>query len=208
MLEGIDASSIISAQATIAAGKAFAYLKATDGTGTLSKAMLPNANALRGEGLGEALGAYHFLRVRHGRAQDADEQCKEFMDARANAGCLLSPMLDIELDENGGSVSNKWATKDEVKAAVILWLDTWAASSSQTVIIYSSPGEANAMGLTLLDELAAYPLACADYEASVHVPAPWTGPPSFWQYDGNVPACGGIVDLLRFNGDLSQLKTL
>jgi GH25 family lysozyme M1 (1,4-beta-N-acetylmuramidase) len=209
MIEGIDVSSAALNYTEVAAAKAFVFQKLTDGVGSPCAAALPHCNGLRAVGMGDVLGGYHFLRVRHGHAQDADEQCRQFMDARANAGCPLSPWLDVELGEPGSS--NRAATHDEVKAAVMLWLETWEASCSDTVTIYSSPGEAAAMGLTLIDELARYPLALAAYNGGGSTPAPphpWTAPYAYHQYLGDVPMFGGIVDQVRFFGTVDQLKAL
>ncbi|MFI4978538.1 MAG: GH25 family lysozyme [Solirubrobacterales bacterium] len=208
MLEGIDISSRITDAGKVARRAAFIYQKATDGVGTPSAVIVPNANALRAEGAGDVLGAYHFLRVRHGRPQDADEQCKEFLAVRREAGCPLISWLDVELGEEGSS--NRAATKDEVRAAVVLFLDTWHDCTEDPLAWYSSPGEANVMGLVLIPELALLPLALADYESTYHVPASLPSPPAFWQYQGTTPFDGvaGGADLTRFLGSLDVLRAM
>lgn len=211
MIEGIDLSSfsgVINAAKVQAAGCAFVYLKATDGVGTIDGALMRNANAFRAAGMTDVIGAYHYLRVRHTHPQDADEQCKQFMDAATNAGALMiPPWLDVET--NG----NTQATKDEVRSAVELWLDTWDARNPDpaTVCLYTSPGEAAMMGLTLMDDLSTRPLALAAYTQGNlgALPQPWTAW-AFHQYAGNVAyaGVGYLADRIRYNGTLDQLKAM
>lgn len=191
----------------------FACIKVTDGVGSPNPCLMPHANALRGS---MPLSGYHFLRVRHGYAQDADEQCKQFMDGVANAGLVLPPWLDVELGEPGSS--NRAATHDEVRAAVELFCETYEASWSTPLTIYSSPGEIQAMGIDLIANIAQHPLALAEYvlapgraptvpPTSPKLPAPWTAW-AYWQYAGDVPMFGGIVDLVSFNGSAEDLAAL
>jgi GH25 family lysozyme M1 (1,4-beta-N-acetylmuramidase) len=204
MIEGIDVSGGALDYEQVAAAKSFAYQKATDGVSMVSGQLITHCNGFRAAGMGDAIGVYHFLRVRHGRAQDADEQCKQFLDAQASAGAVLIPWLDIELGEPGSS--NRAATKGEVKTAVLLFLETYeACTGTQRVAWYSSPGEALVLGLTLIDGLASYPLAVADYESVPHIIQPATSY-SFWQYLGDQGVFGGVVDLVRFNGTVDDLK--
>src|SRR3954465_10260015 len=126
-LQGIDISAPLGDYAAVARECGFVYIKATDGVGSPNRHLLPITNALRAVGMGRVLGAYHFLRVRHGMKQDADEQARQFMDARANAACPLPPWLDIELGEEGNH-NNRMATHDEVREARDLFFETWQAS--------------------------------------------------------------------------------
>lgn len=209
MIEGIDVSGWSGNlhYDQIAAACAFVYHQATDGVGTVDKMLMPRTNALRGLGLGSALGAYHFLRVRHGMKQDADEQCKQFMDARANAGCTLAPWLDVELGEERSS--NRAATHDEVRAAVELFLETWDASTSSTLMVYSSPGEMSVMGVALVPSIEKRPLALAEYTSKPFIiaPQPWSKW-TMWQWDGNASAFGGVVDRVRFDGTIDDLQAM
>lgn len=215
MIEGIDVSGWsgnLDLDA-IAQSCAFVFHQATDGVGTMDKMLLPRTNALRGVGMGKVLGAYHFLRVRHGMRQDADEQCKQFLDARANAGCPLPGMLDVELGEPGSS--NRAATHDEVRAAVELYIETNDKCLGGPLFGYSSHGERLVMGLDKVDAFNALMPAVAEYvlppgqapATPTHgpkLPAPLTTW-SLWQYAGNVPRFGGVVDLLLFNGSIDDL---
>lgn len=207
MLEGIDLSSGTLHYDEAAAAKAFAFIKCTDGVGSVNKMLDPHATGLRGAGM-RALGGYHFLRVRHGRAQDAGEQAREYAVARANAGVTdLPAILDVELGEDMSSpVSNRHATKDEVRQAVELFISAWSETYADKLFGYSSPGEIATMGLALVPAFTALPLVVADYESVEHVPRPFTA--VMWQNRGDVLAFGGCVDFLEFDGTLDELLAL
>ena len=211
MLEGVDISSRVTNADALAASAAFVYQKATDGVGSPSSVIVQNCNGLRIAGKGAMLGAYHFLRARHGRAQDADRQCKEFLEMRSTAGCPLISWLDIELGEDASvSYSNRHATRAEVRAAVVMFVETWSQETGDMLAWYSSPGEAQAMGLVDIPELRLLPLALADYEEAFHVPAPFSSPPAFWQYAGTSVFDGvsGGADRVRFFGTEAELIAL
>lgn len=218
MIHGVDLSGNVQSidMGALAASEDFFYHQATDGVGTVDKMLMVRANEIRAAGKGDAFGCYHFLRVRHGHAQDADEQCKQFLDARMRAGCTLPPWFDVELGEEHSS--NRAATHDEVRAAVELFLETWEQSLGGALFGYSSPGEMNIMGLDKVDAFTSLPLALAEYvlppgqapatpPMSPKLPAPYTSW-SFWQYGGDVPRYSGIVDLVLFNGTLAQLQKM
>jgi len=200
-LEGFDASSGTLRFAEAAAQKSFAFLKVTDGVGSLNKWLDALSTGLRGAGM-KLLGGYHFLRVRHGRAQDADAQAREFV-AHRKAACVdaLPAMLDVELGEPG--CSNRTATREEIREAVELFIATYRELTDDGLWGYSSPGEIGVMGLALIPAFTELPLVVADYEAAEHVPHPFTA--VMWQYRGDVLAFGGVIDLLRFNGCLDDL---
>ncbi|HEY1956064.1 MAG TPA: GH25 family lysozyme [Polyangiaceae bacterium] len=206
MIEGIDVSGWsgnLDLEA-IAGSKAFVYHQATDGVGTVDKMLIPRTNALRGVGMGNVIGVYHFLRVRHGMKQDADEQCKQHLDARANAGGVLPTWLDVELGEPNSS--NRAATHDEVRAAVELFVETWQRCLGGALVGYSSPGEMAVMGLDKVDAFTSLPLALAEYNGGKPptLPAPYTAW-LFHQWAGDVQAYRGIVDCVRFNGTIDDL---
>ncbi len=199
----------------IARDMVFLYHQATDGVGTVDGKILERTNALRSVGMGDVLGAYHFLRVRHGRAQDAKEQCKEFLDIRAKAGCMLPPWLDVELGEKNSS--NRAATHDEVRAAVEDFWEQYeveTTSPSTELPLYTSPGEAQAMGIILIPNVGLRPLALAEYNggAPPALPAPvlavWPiDKILFHQYQGNAFAYHGVIDRTRYFGTLDGLKS-
>ena len=209
MIEGLDCSCYsgnLDLEA-IASSKSFVYLQTTDGVGTVDRQLLPRANGFRAVGMGKVIGGYHYLRVRHGMKQDADEQCKQHLDARANAGCVLPSWLDVELGAPGSS--NRAATHDEVRAAVELFIDTWERCLGGALCGYSSPGEMHVMGLDQVDAFTALPLALAEYNGGKPptLPVPYTSW-AFHQWAGNVQAYRGIVDCVRFNGTVDDLLTM
>lgn len=221
-IEGIDLSGSNIDYAAVAASKVFVYQKLTDGVGSPCSAALPHCNGLRATGMVNVLGGYLFVRIRHGRAQDTDDQVKEFLDMREKCRCPLAPWFDLEasglaqgvqpvlLDPHADPKA-KAVILDEIRAAVLLGLETWEACKGGSLVVYTSPGEASMMGLTQIDELGNYPLALAAYNGGYHVPAPpqpWTAPYAFHQYNGDVSAFGGVVDEVRFFGTLEQLQTL
>jgi GH25 family lysozyme M1 (1,4-beta-N-acetylmuramidase) len=200
VLEGIDVSSRIVAEQLVKI-PAFVYFKATDGVGSPSSTILSSAIACRSRGITK-LGAYHFLRVRHGRAQDADEQCKEFFDLRAATGTdSIEAWLDVEFGEENSS--NRAATPDEVRAAIEMFWDAWHGLTTDVLDLYSSPGEAAAMGIVLIPGVDAYPLAKAAYGGTQTPIAPWKST-RFHQYQGTTPYTGviGGADLTRCFGTL------
>lgn len=233
-VDGIDASGWSGHldYEKIAQELGFVYLQATDGVGTVDNSLLARANALRAAGMSDRIGVYHFLEVRIDRAQDAEEQCKEFLEARAKAGTPLVPWLDVELRslpkaaqiilEQRALVTpsdpDVMKIRAAVRAAVDGFVDAWARLLGQTLCGYSSPGEMALLGLAEVDSFTALPLALAEYAlppgqapatppTSPKLPAPYTSW-AFHQYAGNVAAYGGEVDRVRFNGTLTDLLAI
>jgi Glycosyl hydrolases family 25 len=210
---GADISAPVRFPDLVASDAQFVYHQLTDGVGTPNRAAVADCNGLRAAGLSD-IGGYLYLHARHGRAQDADEQVKEYLDLAANCGVTLPHWLDVESGEG-----NSLATHDEVKAAVLSALDAFGRyAPDDRVWIYTSPGEALSLGVTLIDELKAYPLVVAAYVVPVGqdapeptklptIPAPWTvNDVVMWQYVGNVPAYGGTIDRVRCMLTVDQLK--
>jgi hypothetical protein len=195
--EGFDASSG-PLRYEEAAALAFAFLKVTDGVGSLNRWLDVLSTGLRGAGM-KRLGGYHFLRIRHGRAQDADEQAREFVAHRV-AHCVdsMPGLLDVELGET--SSSNRIASRSETSEAISLFVDTYRTLTGDDLWGYSSPGEIGVMGLATIPAFTALPLIVADYEAHEHDPLGFNV--VGWQYRGNVLAYGGCVDLIRLHGDV------
>lgn len=193
--EGFDASSGTLNYPEAAEKAAFAFIKVTDGVGSLNKWLDVLSTGLRGAGM-QRLGGYHFLRIRHGRAQDADEQAREFVAHRAAHSVDTMPaLLDVELGES--SSSNRIATRSETNEAISLFVDTYRTLTADDLWGYSSPGEIGVMGLAFVPAFTALPLIVADYEATEHDPLGFNV--IGWQYRGNVLAYGGCVDLIRIH---------
>lgn len=225
--EGIDISGWsegghhLDVAAIISGGAQFVYHQATDGTGTLDSGLLQACNDLRAGGLSAYIGAYHFLRIRHERAQDADEQCKEFLDAASRAGAVLPLWLDCELGMDKASPRwNGLASPDEVKAAIELFYETLDKISVGRVCpLYSSPGEVTAMGTAgAADAVVSRGLCVAEYspnsaKAAADMAALFSadsGAVLFHQYQGTSPYPGvpNGADRVRFFGSLAELQAM
>lgn len=203
----------------------FVCLKGTDGVGDVDSTLLLRANNARRVGLGDSISVYHFLRVRHGMRQDADEQAKQALEAYANAGGSLEMWLDVEMDSVSGGQHGaiakllldphgdpiaKQKARDEIRAAVELFVTTWTQILGPTLAGYTSPGELVTLGLDTVSDFTDLPFCVAEYIAAPgtvdvkppthapRLPAPYTT----WlehQYGGNCPRYGGNVDLLVRN---------
>lgn len=196
MVQGIDVSHF---QGTIdwaevaKAGKAFAFIKATDGCGVGDPMFRANWSRARAAGLRR--GAYHFFRAQ----QDAKRQAKHFIATLGDDRGELPPVLDFEsLDDTSAEEALRGAQR---------WMELVEEASRRKPILYTGP----AFWCASLHEsslLAEYPLWIAHYTVAIqpHVPSAWKRW-TFWQHSekGLAPGIGGPVDLDRFNGTLTEL---
>jgi GH25 family lysozyme M1 (1,4-beta-N-acetylmuramidase) len=219
MTHGLDISSGSFDWPIIAAVEDFVYIKATDGVGSPNPELPTLVRQAQDAGV-KVIRLYHFARIRHGRPQDTDEQCKEFLDACAKYGLTDEPWFDVEagglasgceamLESTDPSVVS--AVKSEVAQAVDLWRKTWSACLGGAYDFYGSPGEMKLMGIGEIDGIGELPLALAAYlldpgqapssppTAPASLPAPWSSW-RFFQYAGDVTRYGGLVDLTVCNG--------
>jgi lysozyme len=191
-VSGIDVShyqQVVDWAKVKAAGIAFAFAKATDGlnsdpTFARNWAGIGNAGLLRG--------AYHFFRP----LKDAAAQAKHFMDVVSLAVGDLPPVLDVETADG--------ASNDAMQSGVKTWLDTVAAQTGVTPMIYAAPGFWNQH---LNDQFGSHPLWIAEYGVpSPKLPHGWTNW-NFWQYSqsGQVDGVSGNVDLDYFQGSMDDL---
>lgn len=197
-LEGVDVShwnGTIDWAKVKASGRAFAIVKATEGTTFVDNKFATNWAAMKQEGL--IRGAYHFFHS----DDDPIEEADHFL---ATIGTLepgdLPPVLDMEVsDGQPASV---------IAANAIAWLDHVAAATGMKPILYTGP---NFVNNTIknppgLEEHAV--LWVANWGVSCpNVPAPFTSW-GYWQYSatGTVPGISGDVDLNVFNGPLDALE--
>ena len=179
-------------------GAAFAFVKATEGTGYTNAYFAKDWAALGSNGM--IRGAYHFARP-SSTAGSAATQAQRFVAA---AGTMqqpgdLPPVLDLEVS---GGLS---------PSALVAWthtyLSTVAALTQRTPILYTYPAFwASAMAGDRT--FSSYPLWIARY--SSQQPAPIGGWPSyaFWQYtdSGTVQGIPTKVDVSVFNGTLDELR--
>jgi GH25 family lysozyme M1 (1,4-beta-N-acetylmuramidase) len=180
-----------------AAGKRFAFVRATAGTLTADTAYAANRSGARAAGL--AVGSYHFANP-DTAPNDAMNEANWFLwNAPITSGDLI-PVLDFEV-ANGLD-----------PASLTAWAQTWLTQvSAQTgvrPIIYTTPHFwSSSMADTDWFARNGYSVLWIANWTSASQPAVpaggWGGSGwSFWQHSstGTVPGIGGAVDLDRFNG--------
>jgi lysozyme len=167
-----------------AAGKLFAYIRYSDGTGYLDPYFTSNWRNAKAAGL--TVGAYQFFRA----SQNPTTQADMIVNAVSNQGGLGNPNLPIVIDvETNDGMSN---------ATVINNMDTWLArvqsrTGGRRPALYTSPGYWSGLG-------SPYPNP---------LPYPW-GRLRFWQYSdtGSVSGISGAVDTDLYNGSLTEMQSL
>lgn len=204
-VDGIDVSyhqGPINWSQVAAAGKRFAFVRATAGTLTADTAYWANRSGARAAGL--AVGSYHFANP-DTAFNDAGNEASWFLRNAAIASGDLVPVLDFET-ANGLD-----------PASLTAWAQTWlsqvTAATGVRPIIYTTPKFwSTSMANTDWFARNGYAvLWIAHWTGSTEpwVPAGgWAGNGwSFWQHSstGTVPGISGAVDLDRFNG--SSLPT-
>jgi len=197
-LTGIDVSHYqghVDWQAVSAAGCAFAFAKATEGTGVTDPYFAANWAGMKAAGL--ARGAYHFFRP----AEDAKQQAAHFLSTVQLAPGDLPPVLDVE--------TNDGVANSAIVSGVQLWLEAVEPVAGVTPIIYTAASFWNAH---LNDQFGAYPLWIAHYTnapAPSPLPAGWADW-AFWQYSQSLHIGGvnGAADHNYFNGASADLQAL
>jgi GH25 family lysozyme M1 (1,4-beta-N-acetylmuramidase) len=206
VLEGIDVShwqGTIDWPRVAAAGKRFAYMKASEGT-DLVDATYPT-NRAQANAVGLVIGAYHFARPDR-KPGDAIEEADYFLAmSQAAAGDLL-PVLDLEVTGGLSAAElQEWASS---------YLGRIYERTGARGVIYTSPTFwRNAMGGTTWFAANGYRTLWVAHWTSSSAPtvpaANWGGNGwTFWQYtsSGVVPGINGRVDLDRYKGsDLSPV---
>ncbi len=197
-IEGIDVShwqNTISWPDVAAAGKRFAFMKASEGVKYVDPTYATNRAQANANGL--KVGAYHFAKP-DTDAGDATIEADHFVDtAQWSSGDLL-PVLDLEV--TGGMGTNKLQTW------VRTFLDRVYARTGERAMIYTSPAFwKNNMGDTQAFADAGYrTLWIAHWTTAPNATVPagnWGGSGwTFWQYtsNGSVPGISGRVDLDRY----------
>lgn len=173
-----------------AAGKAFAFIKCTEGLSVRNPYFKIDWAASKAAGV--IRGAYHFFHPK----DDPVEQANWFL---SHLGDLtvgdLPAVLDMETPE--------LAPEKEVESALI-WLDIVEKATGKKPIIYADKDYIKL--LKNPPQFAQYPLWLAGYTLAPDVPLPWKGY-TFWQYSGSgkVPGVAGFCDLSKCGGDLAWL---
>ena len=205
-LEGIDVSHLdgtIDWQQVAAAGKSFAYLKATEGTQYVDSAYATYRAAARAAGL--RIGAYHYAQPGSDPG-GASVQADHFVDVAGFQSGDLLPILDIELT-NGLSTSALQAWTAE-------FLDRVYARTGIRPGVYASPNFwKQRLGDTPSIAQDGYSMLWIAHWTTAPAPtvpaANWAGYGwTIWQYTdkGTVPGISKAADLDRLNGtDLSRI---
>ncbi|WP_164557995.1 hypothetical protein HF313_05130 [Massilia atriviolacea] len=200
LLKGIDVSHFqgrIDWPKVAQQGIAFAYAKASEGSGVTDAMFGANYQGMRAAGI--ARGAYHFLHA----DVDAGQQARHFLSVLgAPEAGDLPPMLDVET-----ACGMPCAAID---SCALEWLTEVQKALGCTPLIYSSLSFWNS-NLAGCAALCAYPLWIAEYTtaAAPVVPHGVSGY-TIWQHaqTGTLDGIAGAVDLDLFNGSAEALAQL
>ena len=177
-----------------AAGKDFAFIRASDGTGHVDPTFHDNWSGAKSAGV--IRGAYQFFRASEDGGAQADLLISQ-MGKLADGD--LPPVADVEVSD-GVSASRM---NDELAK----WVAKIESATGKTPIIYTSPGLWPSLSGS--SHFTGETMWVADWGPSCpSLPSPWTKW-KFWQYadDGSVDGISGHVDLDRFDGTLSDLTS-
>ena len=198
--EGIDIShwqGTINWTKVAAAGKRFAYMKASEETTYVDPTYVTNRAQARSAGL--HVGAYHFAQPR-ATLGDAVAQADHFLDTASPTSGDLLPVLDLE------------RTNGLTPAALTAWVQAFMQRvyerTGLRAVIYCSPNFWKVyMANTTWFADNGYQVLWVAHWTTAGTPimpaGNWGGKGwTFWQYtsDGSVPGITGRVDLNRFNG--------
>jgi GH25 family lysozyme M1 (1,4-beta-N-acetylmuramidase) len=199
-VDGVDVSyhqGTIDWQRVAAAGKHFAFARASAGSLTADSAYGANRSGARAAGL--AVGAYHYANP-DGATNDASNEATWFLQNATVASGDLRPVLDLEVSNGLGS------------GALTTWAQTWltqvTAATGVRPVIYTNPNFwSSSMANTDWFARNGYSvLWIANWTTASQPSVPagsWGGNGwSFWQHSstGAVAGITGAVDLDRFNG--------
>lgn len=192
-------------------GRAFAFIKSSEGEGYTDPRFVKNWNGARDAGV--LVGAYHFARVSEAIEVDAADEAEWFVKVMTDVGAIadgalipgvLPAVLDIEWDQRADGIK---------PAKVLQWCQIFLAQLEQrtkrTPIVYCGPSFWK-FKLSKTTALQRYPLWEVCYTTRPQ-PKPmgawqWT----FWQHSakGSVPGVKGSCDVNRFVGDVGALRRL
>lgn len=197
---GIDVSyyqGTINWAAVKAAGKQFAIIRVSDGTGFLDPKFATNWKNAKAAGV--AVGAYQFFRPNQDATAQADLLVNQ-LNAVGFGANDLPPVIDVEVTSG--------VAAGTIAARVNTWLNRVKSRTGRLPALYTSPGFWSGLGNPTPNPLP--------YIWDAH----WTtGCPSlppawprlrFWQYSakGAVSGISGDVDLDIYNGTLAELRAL
>ena len=197
---GIDVSEFqgtINWTAVKAAGKDFAVIRVSDGTGHLDPKFATNWKAAKAAGV--AVGAYQFFEPSQDPTAQADLLVSHLTSVGYGAGDL-PPVIDVEVT---GGVSA--AT---VSSHVNTWIARVKSRTGRLPSLYTSPGFWSGIGNPTPTTLPY--IWVANWGVSCPTLPPAWGRLRLWQYSdsGSVSGISGHVDLDQYNGSLAELKGL
>jgi len=175
-------------------GRAFAYIKATEGSNYANP--LFSGDWVASKRAGIYRGAYHFFHPLSDPLRQAEFFLRKMGPLEADD---LPPLFDWEVGD-GMKVST------QIKRAKV-WLEKVAEATGKTPVIYIDISFWRSLGQP--EGFEKYPLFIADYAKCPAVPPPWKSW-TFWQANiGPVQGvAGGKVDRDVFNGTLDDLNQL
>jgi lysozyme len=196
---GIDVSEYqgnINWSSVKAAGKSFAIIRVSDGTGHLDSYFSQNWSGAKSAGL--IRGVYQFFEP----GEDAVAQANLVLSHMGAFGPGdLPPMIDVEV--TGGQSAATITSK------VHQWVNTIQSATGVKPLIYTGGWFWNPDVQT--GDFASYPLVDSYYCSNCcpDIASPWTKW-AMWQYSstGSVGGISGNVDLDRFDGTLDDLNAL
>jgi lysozyme len=197
---GIDVSyyqGTINWASVKAAGKQFAIIRVSDGTGFMDPKFVTNWKGAKAAGL--AVGAYQFFRPGQDATAQADLMVNQLNAVGFGAGDI-PPVIDVE-SSDGVSASN-------IAARVNVWLQRVKSRTGRLPALYTAPGYWSGIGNPTPSPLPY--LWDAHWGVSCPTLPPAWGRLRFWQYSstGKVSGISGNVDLDIYNGTLAELRGL
>ena len=205
--------------AIVAGGIGAVLVKASEGVDYEDSRCRDHCDGVRRNQL--ELGTYLYLRVRHGKPQDAREQVRQYLSIWVREACTLRPCLDFETAFNTvyGDGPNRGhamppelaATRSECAEAITAAVDECEKALHVSPLLYTSKGEWESMLPAGLSSLSRCPLWIAAYGSHATPPDPWTSYVA-WQYSCTGTIAGALVraDGSTFDGpfDLSTAADL
>lgn len=193
-VHGIDVSRYqrrIDWASVAAAGKRFAYIKATEGGDHVDSFFLENWVGAQRAGLSR--GAYHFMSW----CRPVADQAAWFRQVVPQDPGALPPVLDLEWNPTSRTCPQR-VSREKAHAMIQIMLDAMAQHTGKRPVIYT---DINFHRDVLDGELSDYPHWIRSTAAEPHVrygDRRWT----MWQYTttGRVPGISGDVDRNAFYG--------
>jgi len=199
-VNGIDVSDWqgqINWSSVKADGYSFAHAKATQGAAGTQTTFAQNYSEIAATGM--LRGAYHRFEF----GADPTQQAKHFLGTANPGPGDLPPMIDLELPPSGSA-------RDAVAAVRAFLSIVENAIKAKTIIYLGFYFWRDSLAST--DAFSDNPLWLANYTTAdqpTALPSSWSTL-TLWQYSskGNIAGINGAVDLDRYIGSMSDLRSL